>query len=58
MTSACYSPSLGRAIGLGLLAGGADRLGESVRVFDQGNRVNATVVSPLFYDPDNERINA
>ena len=58
VTSACHSPTLDRPIGLALLERGADRLGESVAVYDQGSTVPVRVVSPVFYDPDNERINA
>ena len=56
VTSACFSPTLGRQIALGVLRGGRERLGETVTVCDEEDRVAARVVSPVFYDPDNARL--
>ncbi|MGK2925327.1 MAG: sarcosine oxidase subunit alpha family protein [Lysobacterales bacterium] len=56
VTSACFSPTLGRHIGLGVLRGGRERMGEIVTVCDEAERFPARVVSPCFYDPDNERL--
>ncbi len=58
ITSACYSPHLGSAIGLGLLANGAERLGEVIVAANplQGQRVALRVVSPHFIDPEGERL--
>jgi sarcosine oxidase subunit alpha len=56
VTSACYSPTLGRHIALGLLRGGRDRPGETVTVCDEEARTAARVVSPVFYDPANTRL--
>jgi sarcosine oxidase subunit alpha len=58
VTSACSSPMLGRAIGLGLLERGAQRLGEVVTVFDCGRTAAARIVSPVFYDTDGGRLHA
>lgn len=60
VTSATYSPALNRSIGLGLLARGPERLGETVRCVDLlgGLTVDARVVSPRFLDPQGERQNA
>ncbi|OLP62364.1 sarcosine oxidase subunit alpha [Xaviernesmea oryzae] len=58
VTSACVSPTLGHAIALALLKSGRERLGERVIVWDKlhNEEVLAEVVSPVFVDPDNSRI--
>jgi sarcosine oxidase subunit alpha len=56
VTSACYSPSLGKDIGLALIERGRSRMGETVRIFDGGRTVEAEICSPVFYDPDHERL--
>ncbi|MDA1091110.1 MAG: 2Fe-2S iron-sulfur cluster-binding protein [Proteobacteria bacterium] len=58
ITSACYSPSLGKDIGLALIERGRSRMGETVRIYDNGGVVEAEICSPVFYDPDNERLRA
>jgi sarcosine oxidase subunit alpha len=57
ITAAVHSPTLGHAIGLGLLAGGARRHGERLRACDpvRGGDVLVEVCSPVFYDPAGER---
>ncbi len=57
VTSACFSPTLGKSIGLGLLERGFARKGEVVDVFDDGRRFRARVVNPGFYDPTGNRMN-
>ncbi|WP_062762153.1 sarcosine oxidase subunit alpha family protein [Falsirhodobacter sp. alg1] len=58
ITSACYSPHVGSAIGLGFLANGAMRMGEVVVAANplQGGEVRVRVVSPHFVDPDGGRL--
>jgi sarcosine oxidase subunit alpha len=56
ITSACFSPTLGRSIALGLLERGFARPGETVTVFDEGRMVAARVVDRTFYDPGGERM--
>ncbi|MCB1464491.1 MAG: sarcosine oxidase subunit alpha family protein [Nitratireductor sp.] len=58
MTSACYSPSLGYAIGLGLIRRGNERHGEKVRAVDlvRGRDVEVEICSPHFIDPQGERL--
>ncbi len=56
VTSACWSPTLGRSIGLGLLERGFTRKGEVVTVFSEGRSFAARVVHPAFYDPAGERM--
>ncbi|MDH4107518.1 MAG: sarcosine oxidase subunit alpha family protein [Gammaproteobacteria bacterium] len=60
VSSACFSPALGRHIGLGFLAGGDERQGSVVHVADPlaGTHVAARVVSPCFVDPAGERLRA
>ena len=60
ITSACFSPHVGSAIGLGFLANGANRLGEVIVAANplQGQSVRLRVVSPHFVDPEGERLRA
>ncbi len=60
VTSAAYSPILGSSIALAFLKGGADRMGEVLRVINplEGQEVRAEVVSAHFVDPDGERLRA
>jgi len=58
VTSACFSPTLNRAIGLGLLESGFARKGETVTVFDDGRTFEARITDPGFYDPTGEKMNA
>jgi sarcosine oxidase subunit alpha len=57
VTSACFSPTLKRAIGLGLLEGGFGRKGEVVSVFDDGRTFDVRIADPFFYDPAGEKMN-
>jgi sarcosine oxidase subunit alpha len=58
VTSACFSPTLKRAIGLGLLERGFERKGETVTVFDDGRTFDVRITDPAFYDPTGEKMNA
>ncbi len=60
LTSAAFSPTLGHAIGLGFLARGRERSGERIRAYDpvRGGDVVVEVVSPVFLDPEAERLHA
>jgi len=58
VTSACFSPTLKRPIGLGLLERGFERKGETVTVFDEGRSYDVRITDPVFYDPDGEKMNA
>ena len=59
-TSACYSPTLGHSIALGLLKDGSNRLGERMRLVSPLTDVSVEVeiVSAHFVDPDGERLRA
>ncbi len=58
ISSATWSPTLGHAIGLGFLDGGAARIGEVVRAWDglRGTDVAVEVCAPAFYDPEGVRL--
>ena len=58
VTSACFSPTLRRVIGLGLLERGFERKGETVAVFDDGRTFDVRITDPAFYDPGGEIMNA
>lgn len=60
VSSATYSPALGRHIALALLKNGNARHGETIRIVDfVGDRsLAATVVSHHFFDPEGVRQNA
>lgn len=60
LTSVAYSPTLGHWIGLGLLAHGPERHGETVRAVDllRGHDVLVEVCDPVFLDPAGERLRA
>ncbi len=58
VTSACFSPTLKRVIGLGLLERGFERKGETVTVFDDGRTFDVCISDPVFYDPTGENMNA
>ncbi len=60
VTSVAFSPSLGHWIGLGLLVRGAERIGERIRAYDpvRSGDVEVEVVSPVFLDPEGERLRA
>jgi sarcosine oxidase subunit alpha len=56
VTSSFMSPQLGFPIALGLLAGGAGRLGAEVRVYHLGREFGARVVKLPFVDPQGVRV--
>jgi sarcosine oxidase subunit alpha len=57
VTSACFSPTLGHPIALGVLARGTARIGQQIRVLDpvRGGDILAEVCSPVFIDPEGGR---
>jgi sarcosine oxidase subunit alpha len=58
MTSVAFSPSIGHWIGLGFLSRGPERMGEILRACDpiRGEEYLVEVVSPIFYDPEGEKL--
>lgn len=59
LTSATWSPTLNSYIAIGLIQGGSSRIGDTVQIVDPLNGrtpVKAKLVSPHFYDPENQRV--
>ncbi|MDQ2067791.1 2Fe-2S iron-sulfur cluster-binding protein [Xinfangfangia sp. CPCC 101601] len=56
VTSGCDSPTLGHPIGLALIERGFARQGEEVTLYSNGRTSRARITSPVFYDPENERL--
>ena len=56
VTSACYSPTLGRTVALGLVTGARARQGEVVKAWYAGETVPVRLVAPAFYDPEGVRL--
>ena len=56
VTSSVLSPALGHPVALAMLRAGRSRLGETVTVLSGTDRVQATVASPAFYDPNGDRL--
>jgi sarcosine oxidase subunit alpha len=57
LTSAYFSPTLGYAVALARLERGRERLSAGLLAYDQGLTTPVRVVSPVFYDPENLRLN-
>lgn len=60
VTSSCYSPNLGHAIGLALVKGGPERYGDEVVIWNglAGTSVTGIICNPAFVDPENEKLHA
>jgi len=60
ITSVAYSPHVGSWIGLGLISGGLERVGEKIRAYDPMRNKDTLVeiVSPVFIDPKGARLRA
>ncbi|MEM1362428.1 MAG: sarcosine oxidase subunit alpha family protein [Pseudomonadota bacterium] len=59
VTSSYYSPTLDRGIAMGLVERGPERMGESLDFpLIGGGVTKARIVSPVFYDPEGERLHA
>lgn len=58
VTSSAHSPALDRPIALGLVRSGRGRIGETVELYDLGQRYRATIVDPTFFDRAGERLHA
>lgn len=56
VTSAYASGTVGRSIALAVVERGRARHGETLYVTTAGGTVTATVTSPVFYDPQGERL--
>ena len=60
VTSSAFSPSLGHTIGLALIKNGPERIGEKVVVWNglRNEYTDAVICSPVFIDPQNEKLHA
>jgi sarcosine oxidase, subunit alpha len=56
VTSSFMSPELGFPVALGLLARGAQRTGEQLRIYHLGEEIEARVVRLPFIDPEGARV--
>lgn len=56
VSSAYFSPALGRWVALARIRGGRDRIGERVEVYDDGRRIGTQIVSPVAFDPEGARV--
>jgi sarcosine oxidase, subunit alpha len=56
VTSSYWSPELGAPVALGMMARGAQRLGEKIRIHHLGEIIDAEVVKAPFIDPKGERL--
>ena len=52
-----YSPNCGRSIALALVKGGQAKMGEKLFApMLDGSNVTCTITSPVFFDPEGERL--
>ena len=60
VTSSAFSPNLGHTIGLALIKNGPERIGEKIIVWNglRNEYTEATICSPVFIDPQNEKLHA
>ncbi len=60
VTSSAFSPSLGHTIGLALIKNGPERIGEKITVWNglRNEYTDAVICSPVFIDPQNEKLHA
>ena len=58
VSSSYHSAALGHSIAFALVKGGFDRIGETLYAVYDGRVVPSEIVSPVFYDAENERRDA
>ncbi|RWO84220.1 sarcosine oxidase subunit alpha family protein [Mesorhizobium sp.] len=58
VTSSYQSPTLGRAVALGLIERGAARHGETIEIQHLGKISKATITAPCAFDPAGDRLHA
>ncbi len=57
VTSSYFSANLGRSIALALVKDGRNRSGETIHAPLRDRTISAEIVSPVFFDPEGERLN-
>ena len=58
ITTSYFSPNLNKSIALGVVKGGKKMLGKKLIIPMENKNINVTVANPVFYDENNERLNA
>ena len=58
VTSSYYSPNLKKSIALAVVRGGKKMMGQKLFVPMENKNINVTIVDPVFFDKENERLNA
>jgi sarcosine oxidase subunit alpha len=58
VTSAAFSPNLGKYVALGMLRAGRSQTGSTLTAIDGDERYSLQVVKPPFFDPENKRLEA
>ena len=58
VTSSYYSPNLNKSIALGVVRGGKNMIGQKLIIPMEKKNINVTVSDPVFFDKENERLNA
>ena len=58
VTSSYYSPNLNKSIALAVVRGGKNMLGQKLFIPMENKNINVTIVDPVFFDKENERLNA
>jgi sarcosine oxidase subunit alpha len=58
VTSSYFSPTLGRSIAMALIERGASRMGETLNFPLADRTIRATIVDPVFLDPEGTRQDA
>ena len=58
VTSSYYSPNLKKSIALAVVKGGKEMMGKKLFIPMEEGSINVTVVNPVFFDKNNERLNA
>jgi sarcosine oxidase, subunit alpha len=57
VTSSYWSAALGRSIAIAMVAGGQDRMGQTLHIPMPGKTITAKVSDMVFYDPEGARLN-
>ena len=58
ITSSYYSPNLNKSIALAIVRGGKNMMGKKLFIPMEDKTINVTVANPIFFDTENERLNA
>ncbi|WP_108662429.1 sarcosine oxidase subunit alpha family protein [Acuticoccus kandeliae] len=57
VTSSYWSETLGRSMALALVAGGRERIGDTLYIPMPDRTLSVRLTAPIFYDPDGARLN-